>query len=186
MLTKVLEILQHAGYRIIPPPLKIVDIDFQSDFQAVLIGPRNQQSMVVVLDASRTPIEVAKRRINALATTLDRSGSEIPLTLVLLMSDSESQKAAELDTICRVVRVLDPTDPENDLRPLLPLALPEPAEPLPSALPVLLRNLGAQNDDRFEASLAETAKRGPSAVTEAVRATIDKVVRQYLEGEGKK
>jgi len=186
MLTKVLEILQHAGYRIVPPPLKIVDIDFQSDFLAVLIGPRSQQSMVVVLDASRTPVEVARRRVNALATTLDRSGSEIPLTLVLINSDSEERKTADLDAICRVVRVFDPTAPQNDLRPLLPLALPEPTEPLPSALPTLFKNIGALAQDPFETSLAEMARRGPSPVTDAVRARIEEVVRQYLESGGTK
>ena len=185
MLTKVLEILQQAGYRIVPPPLKVVDIDFQSDFFAVLIGPQNQQSMIVVLDSSRTQIEVARRRINALVTTLDRSGSEIPLTLVLITSESDISKSAQLDTICRVIRVTDASNPQYDLRPLLPLALPEPAEPLPSALPWLFKNLGPPTEDRFEILLAEIAKRGPDAVTESVRSTIEGVARQCLEAGNK-
>lgn len=182
MIAKVLEILQQEGYRVIPPPLKIVDVDFHTDFPAVLVGPGNQQSLIVVLDSSRTPVEVARRRIKALATTLDRSGSEIPLTLVLITSQSDASKTEDFDVICRVVRVFDATDPRHDLRTLLPLVLPEPAEPLPSALPTLLKKIGTPAEDHFETTLAELAPQGRSAVSDAVRNTIDKIVHQYLDG----
>lgn len=184
MVAKVLEILQSAGYRIMPQPLKIVDVDFQSDFPAILSGPHEQHSLVVVIDATRTPLPLAKRRIKALTTTLDRSGAEIPLTVVLITTDSELEATQGFDTICRVVRVSNISDPATDLRVLLPLALPEPTEPLPSAIPTLLASLGTGAQDDLERSLVKAARSGQSAVSEAVRKSIDRVAREYLSHGG--
>ena len=186
MIARVFRILLQAGYRIVPPPLRIVDVDFQSEFPAVLTGPHKQNSLIVVVDSDRTPFELTRRRIKALTTTLDRSGSEIPLTLVLIVSDSDISKTESLDTLCRVVRVFNAGDPGRDLRPLLPLALPEPAEPLPSALPALLKKTGPPTEDKFVALLIETAKQGQTAVADAVRSMVDKVASQYLENVGGK
>lgn len=186
MIAKVLDVLQEAGYRIVPPPLRIVDVDFQSDFSAVLAGPHNQNSLIVVVDADRTPFEITRRRIKALTTTLDRSGSAVPLTLVLITSDSDVSKTEGLDTLCRVVRVFNSADPADDLRPLLPLAIPKPSDPLPSALPALLLNIGPPADDRLEMTLVEAAARGQSAVSDAVRRAIEATALAYLkDGAGK-
>jgi hypothetical protein len=116
--------LVRRGYNQVPQPLHVADLDF--DFAAALMGPKDQESLTLVLDAEGQSFAAAQRRLQAFALVLDRSGSTRPLNVVVVAKHPDAKGLRALEESARVV-VVDPDRPlEESLAPLFPLELPEP------------------------------------------------------------
>src|SRR5688572_12102286 len=90
-----------GGYRRVPQPLHIADVDF--DFAGALVGPDDQQALTLILDESRNPIAAAIRRLKAFAVVLERSGSTRPINVILLSSAPDRASVIALEQLARVI-----------------------------------------------------------------------------------
>lgn len=136
--------LVERGYRKVPQPLHVADIDF--DFAGALTGPGDQEHLTLILDGQSGSIAPAQRRLQAFAVVLDRSGSARPISVVVLSNSLDPKALAELEATAHVV-VVDPDRPLSEsLSSLLPLELPEPIASTGSADAALKEELGAQPD----------------------------------------
>ena len=114
-------LVDEGGYREVSGPLRVVDTDFASDFNAVLVGPGEQGCLIVVVDSELIAFPVIQRRVRSFALVLDRTGSRRPLTVILIAQTP--RKLESLEKMCRVVMVTPTDDVASALRGLLPLRI---------------------------------------------------------------
>jgi len=184
LISSVLE--SHGGYRLASQPLRIHDIDFSGDFDAVLQGPDDERGLVLVLDATSLSLWTIQRRLTAVLSALTRTGSMRPVTVVLITTgDLEYSTAADFGALCRVIVIPAESNPHERLRTLLRLRLKLPGEQaVETADAVLREELGDGVTDPFVNALIEAARKGRSEVERIVREQIDRVAESPMrEGE---
>jgi hypothetical protein len=176
-----------GGYSSASLPLRVNDIEFRGDFDAVLVGPNGERGLVLVLDAASVPAKTIQRRVKAVCLALARTGSMRPVTIVVNAGQALDRHAvAELQALCRLIVIPADGNPEEYLRSLLRLKLKRPqGQESRSAGAVLREELGGRIADAFVEALIEAARRGPSDVEATVREQIDRVATIDLESGGK-
>ncbi len=181
-LSHVVDVLTtQAGYAIQPRLVSVADVEFE--FDAILRGPGDGESVVIVMDGDESRIPLAISRMRALSHTMLRSGSTRPLTLVLLTEESDSASLRELATICRVIQVKGVSSDAvaDELRALLPLKLPEPTTPQADAGRLLRSALGDLTSDPFVGALLAAARRDTDAVQQEVQKAITAAIADNLD-----
>lgn len=171
----VVDVLESKGnYHRVPQPLHIADVEFQFQFNAVLRGPGDQGSLVLVSSTIDIPISAVERRIKAFSIILGRSGSMRPITLVLITGNPNEETITALQDLCRVIVVpSDVEDPKGYLRTLLPLDLPDPVKTMESADIALREELGDNINDPLISKLLKAASKGSTEVELAMRELIN-------------
>jgi hypothetical protein len=163
-----------GGYRSVSLPLRVSDIEFRGDFDAVLVGPNGEGGLVLVLDAAAVPAKTIQRRLKAVCLALARIGSMRPVTFVVNAGQALDRHAvAELEALCRLIVIPAGGNPEEHLRSLLRLKLPGGQESR-SADAVLREELGGRIADASVDALIEAARKGASDVEATVREQIDR------------
>jgi hypothetical protein len=158
-----------GGYRRVPQPLHIADVDF--DFAGALVGPDDQQALTLILDENRNTMAAALRRLRAFAVVLERSGSTRPMNVILLSATPDRASIIALEQLARVV-VVRPDQPiEESLYSLLPLRLPAPIACSQSAEETLQEEL-RQTLSPLTQRLLKAGKKSAGAVEEEMRKTL--------------
>ena len=184
-LERVLTVLEEqGGYRPVRQPLQVVDVDFKFGFDAVLVGPQNQDGLVIVLSAEDAPSGSLQRKVKAFILLLERTGSTRPVSLVLLTAEQSTKPVAALEAICRVILVPDDAEPEQALHPLLPLTIPAVPENLESAEDAINFELGSDAASPLVSALLRAARKGPEDVRDIVRSAVDNVAAKLQWTEG--
>ncbi len=154
--------------------LVIDDVDFPCD--AALLGPQDRQGpvrehLVVVQDTAREGLRETYDQVQALTMILARTGSQRPLTLVLVTPDPADPELNDFAHLCRVIIVpsTGQADLTGSLRSLLPLDLPQPDQVSTSPEARLKRQLGPRAADPLVAALLSAARSGDTAVTQSMR-----------------
>lgn len=163
-------LVQDGGYKRVFGPLRIVDTDFAGDFDAVLVGPGDQSCLVLIIDGDHISPAVAIRRVRSFALVLDRSGSQRPLTVVLIARQIEPFE--RLERLCRVFIITPMDDPHVALRGLLPLRILKRGPTLNAAEAALAEHLGKDGEGALIALLQHAANKGSSEVTDVILRTI--------------
>lgn len=165
--------LVRRGYRSVPQPLHVADIDF--DFAGALTGPNDQESLTLILDGDAQTFGAALRRLRAFAMVLDRSGSNRPINVVVFSKQIDPSALAALQETARVISI-DPERPLSEsLSSLWPLALPDPVATSGSAEAALLEELGSKPDS-MHARLIRAAREG----AQKVESTMQKILQENL------
>jgi len=173
-----------GGYKLASQPLRVQDIEFKGDFDAVLVGPNGERGLVLVLDASAVPPKTIQRRLKAVCLALARTGSMRPVTIIVNAGQVLDPSAiAELEALSRLIVIPADGNPEEYLRSLLRLKLPQGLESK-SADSVLREELGGAIADRFIDALIKAARKSSLDVEATVREYIDRAAR--LESSGGK
>lgn len=163
-----------GGFRLVPKPLHIANLDFGFEFDAVLEGPDGQHGLVLVSDGSTISTRSLERLIQSFSLALSRTDSLRTLTLVLINSDAGQSDLASLETLCRVINVRDAQSLTFDLRGLLPLAIPPPSNPLLSSAEVLASELASETIDELTHQLIKAAKDSAQSVAAAALAAVER------------
>jgi hypothetical protein len=173
----------HGQYVPQPPRLVIDDVDFPC--AAALLGPKDQKGqvrehLVVVQEAVRGGIRAVYDQVQALTMILARTGSQRPLTLVLVTPDPGDPALNDFVHLCRVIMVrADGTDDVSvPLRQLLPLDLPLPDQVTTSPEARLKRQLGKLAADPLIAALLHAAQTSDNAVTQCMRDWLAQAIDQ--------
>lgn len=179
MLNRVLEILQRrGGYKLVPEPLHIAEIEFK--FPAVLQGPTNMPGLVVVIDGEDAPADAIVRRLRGFRTVLSRRGLRRPITAVLIHPVLPLDAMESLKGVCRIISLQDGEDPTLNLRPLLPLDLPEPIREIASAKEAFSSSIGDLKDFLLVENLLSAAEKGAEQVRNEVRNAVFVLARKAL------
>jgi len=177
-------LVTRGGYSVARQPLRVQDIEFQGDFDAVLVGPDGERGLVLVVDASAASLKTVQRRLKAVCLALTRTGSMRPVTIVVnAAQDLNSSIIAELDRLCRLVVIPPNCDLGDYLRPLLRLELPEGLESRSPEV-VLREELGTRTHDPFVDALIRAARKSPLDVESTVRENIDRAAELGSPGRG--
>jgi acetolactate synthase small subunit len=169
-----------GGYRRASEPLHVADLAFQ--FDAVFVGPNDQQHLVVIYDANQDRSDAVARRLRAFGVVLQRSGTRRSVTLVVLNSAGTRSRLRELEDVCRVVYIESERTLEDELAILLPLPIPEPLNSMRTAEAALQRALGPQQTDPLtSAILTAAASGGESAVRDAMLQYLSQIADRALE-----
>jgi hypothetical protein len=175
------KLLQADGrFRRASQPLRVQDLEFQGDFDAVLEGPNAEHGLVLVVDGTNLTHGDIEGRVMALSSALTRTGSMRPTTLILISPrPPEDAWLAELQALSRVIVISGEQDAKESLRSMLRLKL-LPTQSgfsednrLKSAEDVLCEEMGGKVTDPFLADLIEAALKSSSDVERKVRETID-------------
>ena len=172
-------------YRERPAPLHIAHVDYEFKFDAILEGPNDEKSLVVVCAIDTllpTPLE---RRLLSLSHALRRTGSTRPLTLVLLCTNADRGRYLNLSECCRLIVVADADELETALASLLPLPIPSQAQTLRSAAETLRQALGDTFDHPFTVKLLKAATHKGTAVESALIETLREAATPPAAGDGR-
>lgn len=172
--TMIVQELVTRGYRSVPQPLHIADIDF--DFSAALTGPNDQESLTLILEGEGQALVAAQRRLRAFALVLERTGSARPINVVVLSDKPDPKAIAELQTMARVVLIEPGLPLVKSLQSLLPLELPAPVGGRISAEAALLEEMGGSTDP-VAARLLKAARES----SEKVRVTMNQILQEVSE-----
>src|SRR4051794_20126267 len=106
-LQDVVDLLERrGGFRTRPKPLHVADIDYDFEFDAVLEGPMEARTLILVLVKGATPGAAIERRLRSFSVALRRTGSMRPLTLVLLLESPDPPLVNSLQPLCRILPLL--------------------------------------------------------------------------------
>lgn len=178
--SSVVAFLEKKGrYRIVHEPLHVADFSFE--FDAVLRGPGDGSGLVVVLDGQEVPLGPLRRRLAAFRTVLERKGKNRSVTAVLLSPGPSSEDLDALASICRVITIENDAEIANELRALLPLALPAPMRTTATGWEALEERLAARVPSPLTASLLRAGRRDPEAVQKVLRTTIDNACSEAVK-----
>ena len=171
----IIQVLEtRGGYNRAREPLEISGVEFKGMFDAVLVGPKDQNGLVLVRRTEATFVGEIKRAVKALVTALDRTGSMRPVTLVLATTVSPEDPAiVALHDSCRLIAVPPGGNPEDFLRVLLPLKLPSPETAKKSADSALRGELNDSKDDPLIDTLVRAARKGSDEVQRRMREEIN-------------
>ena len=166
--------LTQQGYREIPQPLHVADLNF--DFAGALTGPNEEQNLTLVLEGEGQALIAAQKRLRAFAVVLERTGSTRPITVVVLAKEPDPGALAALEQLARVV-VVPPDRPLNEsLYTLLPLHLPKPISSSVSAHAALQLELGGRPD-----GVATRLLKAAKDSAEKVRMTMNALLREAID-----
>ena len=180
----VIQILERSGgYKRAPQPLRISEVEFKGTFDAVLVGPFDQNGLVLVLGAEPPHVEQVEYAVKAFATALDRVGSMRPFTLVLVTTVGvDDPGMVALQDVCRLITVPPKGKLEDHLRVLLPLKLPSPEARKKSADSALRDELGDNKEDPLIDALIRAARKNSGEVQRRMREEINRVAVQDPRG----
>ena len=121
---EVAETLAQNGYQAIASPLVLGEISL--DIDDVFEGPANSLDLAVILarPTSREQGLSHHWQIQRLARALDSATSRRTITVILVGGVSDSRLRSELQTVARVLGVVDSLPVARQLAPLLRLELP--------------------------------------------------------------
>jgi hypothetical protein len=167
---------KRGGYtRAAEPPL-ISGVDFKGVFDAVLVGPKDQNGLVLVRGAEIASMGEIRRVVKAFTTALDRTGSTRPITLVLAtMVSPDDPSILALQDSCRVITVPAGGKLEGYLRVLLPLKLPSRETGTKTADSALRDELEDSLEDPLIAALIRAARKNSDEVQRRMREEINRV-----------
>lgn len=175
-------ILKEKGnYRRVPPPLHIADVEFAFPFDAFLTGPDDQRGLVLILDQGETTLGLIARKIRALSVALDRTGSNRPISVILISDENETAALAELSEYCRLIVVPTNQDPAPLLRSLLPLTLPAAGVSRKSAEQALRERVEEQEGALMD-ELISGARANSGEVEKIVLKWINKALNEATNG----
>ena len=167
-------LVSRSGYRHGRVPLRVAEIDFR--FDAVLVGPRQGDGLVVIVDLHANTSITTARRIRGLITVLDRLQSRRTVSVVLVVRADVKFALEELEQCCHIVLVRPGALLENSLRSLLPLVLPTPEASTSSAEEALRRELDSAADEPFIMQLIQASHTSQSEIDNVLRHAIDDAV----------
>ena len=196
MIESIIRLLHEAGYRELATPFRVATVEFE--FTAALRGSdRRALDLVLLVDTTtgnfgdRDSARV-NQRVGALGRALDVTGSRYVVTVILAgaVLGDEIEMLAETCRVLHVDRVQLGTDGmlteearkrlEDQIRVLLPLALPPPLasgeEENGSVMDQLVRALPSRADKELEAAILEASKLGEQAVTNAMVSALSAVL----------
>ena len=155
-----------GGFRRVPKPLHIAELEFGFEFDAVFEGPHDQHGLVLIVDLSRLSLQIVERRVRAFALALSRTNSLRTVCLVLLNPEAGSNDRTlfALELLCRVILVKSTEDPTFALRGVLPIHLPVPGISVVGADEALAEELKNRPVDELMKQLQKAAKSGCDAV----------------------
>ncbi|MFM9962355.1 MAG: hypothetical protein ACKV2Q_14170 [Planctomycetaceae bacterium] len=175
LVNSIVTLLESDGHYVSQPSrLVIDDVAFPCD--AALLGPKDQhghvrEQLVVVQATATEETRAVYDQMQALTMILARTGSQRPLTLVLITPNPADPALDDFANLCRVIVV--PSDGRSDmsasLRPLLPLDLPSTDQVASSPEARLKRHLGKRAADPMVAALLHAAQTSDAAVTKVMR-----------------
>jgi hypothetical protein len=178
---EILRLLTEQGqYRQVSGPLRIVDTDFDKNFDAVLVGPGEQRCLVLIIDSATVSPAVISRRVRSFALVLDRSGSQRPLTVLLLTPDAKPFES--LERHCRLITIAPMDDLDVALRGLLPLRIVAHQHTINAAEAALARSLGDNAKKPLVNALRKAAQKGSDEVMQEIL----KAISQALAPEQQK
>ncbi len=162
--------LVKAGYHQIPPPQRVVGINYE--FAAMLVATKRSQDIVVIIDSLQDDGSRAQQQVEAFARRLDLIRSTRPLTVVAV---GPPLRPAAGEAISRVARLLVVGVPKQHfdrqvadaLAVLLPLPV-DATQPNIDPLSELQGRLSSDLLSRPYSALIEAASRGADAVTSAL------------------
>lgn len=171
-------LVQEGGYKQVLGPLRVVDTDFGTDFDAVLVGPGEQGCLVLVVDGDQISPALLQRRVRSFALVLDRSGSRRPLTVILIVKTPSTFEA--LERHCRVIVVTPDVDLLSALRGLLPLRIKSHEQTLHAAEDALESKLEGNIANPLTATLLKAAQTGSANVEEEILRAINLAIDSSL------
>ena len=184
LVNSIVSLLESKGdYVRQPSHLMIDDVDFPCD--AALLGPKDQaghvrEHLVLVHVTEPQAMREVYDQTQALTMILARTGSQRPLTLVLVTSNPTDPLLDDFANLCRVIVV--PSEGTNDvsvpLRPLLPLDLPTPDKMTSTPQARLKRQLGERAADPLIAALLHAAQTSDDTVTKCMRDWLVQAIEQ--------
>ena len=173
-------LIKDGKYRLISDGIHISELEFR--FDAILLGPGDERGLVIVLDIRTEPLAPLRRRLRSFAQVLQRTGSNRPLTAVLVGSGFTADELHATRAVCRVVLVQSDESVQSCLTPLLPLTLPDPVAQTVSATTLLRTELADKFASRSLAgTLLRASERGSEAVRDSIRDRVDRICRKALE-----
>jgi len=185
MLDTVLRVLEAEGYQQKAVPIRVADMPFP--FDAVLIGPRDQGTLVIAAVADGRGISQLKRHVRSLLLVLEREESSRPISLVVVTRQPRGRWTEELEQLCRLF-VLDAAANEQAVKAqlvqLLPLKLPKPIGRMDRAESMLEAALGSEKDSGLYRDVLQAAHKGAKAVEEVLLSKIDEAATLVEHGAG--
>ncbi len=176
-------ILQEAGYRPAPQPIRVASTEFE--FDAVLSAERSLD-LIVIVDTAIADEKRMRRHLQALSRALDVIGSRRTLTAVLVGPEPRPQTLQALARSCRVLPVGVLAGPKQDdvlkdwLAVLLPLQLPSLEEAQGDWRAELESRLNDVAPSEWR-PFVQASDGGAKAVQETLRARIDNALAAALE-----
>ena len=175
LVKSIVSLLESDG-RYVSQPSRLVIDDVAFPCDAALLGPKDEQGqvreqLVVVQATARDETRAVYDQMQALTMILARTGSQRPLTLVLVTPNPTDPALEDFANLCRVIVV--PSDGRSDvsdsLRPLLPLNLPSTDQVAVSPEARLKHQLGKRAADPLVSALLHAAQTSDDAVTKCMR-----------------
>jgi hypothetical protein len=165
----VVDVLRQRGaYRECPKPLHIADVDYEFQFDAIMEGPGDDKSLVLVCAADPAVLSALERRVLSLSHALRRVRSTRPLTLVLVTDNPDPAQLVRLGEACRIIPVTAGQRAEVAIASLLPLPMPVPSHTMRSATEALRQALDSSLDHPLCAALLKAASDRSEAVEKVV------------------
>lgn len=184
LVKSIVSLLEKDGHYVPQPSrLLIDDVSFPCD--AALLGPMDQQGqlrehLVVVQAVGPQQTLAVFDQIQALTMILARTGSQRPLTLVLVTTTPTDPALTDFANLCRIIVV--PVDGTDDvsvpLRELLPLKLPQADQVTTSPETRLKHQLGKRATDPLVSALLHAAKTSDDAVEKCMRDWLVQAIEQ--------
>jgi len=164
----VLSTLESAGFEVLPKPLVVGGTKFE--FDAAVVGTEHSHDLVVIGGIEVFP-ERLERLLSGLNRTLDRLGSQRPVSLVLIGPRPERRRQASLEGHARVMLIEDEEPSQqlvNDaISILLPLDIPPTSAMGAPVSDDLEDTLGSAITEEHRILIA-AGEDGPSKVEEAL------------------
>lgn len=184
LVKSIVSLLEKDGHYVSRPSRLVIDeVSFPCD--AALLGPTDEhgqirEHLVVVQAAGPQETLAVYDQIQALTMILARTGSQRPLTLVLVTTSPTDPALNDFANLCRVIVV--PADGINDvsvpLRELLPLKLPPADQVTTSPETRLKHQLGKRASDPLVSALLHAAKTSDEAVEKCMRDWLVQAIEQ--------
>lgn len=162
-------------YRVVPMPVKVAGREF--DFHSVLVGPRSHGNLVVLAkDDAETQLV---KSLKSLIVILSRTHSTRPVTCVCVSTGEDRSAAEAISAFARTIDIPDSLSKEEVdalLLPLLPLALPDPVQPIGSLDDQFADQLSSKADADVARRLMRAARKGAEETTDTLVRSINEAV----------
>lgn len=109
MVELIIKLLESENYSRRDKCIQVDDVDFE--FDGVLIGPKQQDTLILVTNSNHS--ENALRKMKAFSTVLRRSGSNRLFKLILVTDDIKEPTRNKLERLCHLITIPTNTSEEN-------------------------------------------------------------------------
>ena len=182
----VIDVLKTEGhYHQRLPEVHVANEHLSFDFDALLVGPGDQDGLVLVAEvtADRTLAKV-RCTLGALVGVLERCECRRPLALVLIANDDRDAELESLRRLCRLIIAPPARAPEEALVGLLPLPRIDPIEPAMRAEEALVEALKEDVESPLVQALIEAARSSSDQVEQTMREHVSSAARRAYEEDG--